>query len=287
VHGSLKQQAQALLTRMGIYHRLKASSLYNVYWMIANPTLLANERREVEFYRRTLVGFRKGDLIFDIGANIGHKSQQFLRLGARVIAVDPDVKNQRILKKTFHSLRLFKKPITIVGSAVSNKTGSETMWVDQPGSAKNTLNTKWVETLRHDPKRFGENLTFRAQNTVTTVTMEDLITKHGRPFFVKIDVEGYESVVLSGMRTPVPVLSFEVNLPEFQPEALECIRHLEKIAPGGTYNIAADCIRGMSYNSWLKAGEVNDAIGNCLEASIEVFWRAPKNDLHRSSGASA
>jgi len=40
-------------------------------------------------------------------------------------------------------------------------------------------------------------------------TLDALIATHGRPAFVKIDVEGFEADVIAGLSTPIPALSFE------------------------------------------------------------------------------
>jgi Methyltransferase FkbM domain len=44
---------------------------------------------------------------------------------------------------------------------------------------------------------------------VPVTTLDALIEAHGKPAFVKIDVEGFEGEVLAGMTRPVDVLSFE------------------------------------------------------------------------------
>ena len=87
---SLKKCGQAFLKRVGLYQRFKSSYVYDLYWMFANQRLLDDRAKEVEFYKKTLLGFRKGNIIFDIGANVGCKTDVFLRLGAKVVAVEPD-----------------------------------------------------------------------------------------------------------------------------------------------------------------------------------------------------
>jgi len=79
----LKQYAQAFLRRLGFYQRLKSSFVYDFYWTFANRQLLDDRTREVEFYKKTLQGFRKGDIIFDIGANEAHKTDIFPETGSK------------------------------------------------------------------------------------------------------------------------------------------------------------------------------------------------------------
>jgi hypothetical protein len=43
-------------------------------------------RKRLTFYRNFI---RNGDLCFDIGANIGTRTEAFLELGAKVVAVEP------------------------------------------------------------------------------------------------------------------------------------------------------------------------------------------------------
>jgi hypothetical protein len=45
--------------------------------------------------------------------------------------------------------------------------------------------------------------------TVPVVTLDDLISKHGVPIYIKIDTEGWDAHVLAGLTKPVPYLSFE------------------------------------------------------------------------------
>ena len=195
--------------------------------------------------------------------------------------MEPDAANQDVLRKRFLVLRLARKPVVIVGKAVAAEAGSQTMWVDKPGSALNTLNPKWVELLRNDQSRFGECLEFREAREVQTTTLEELCGRYGRPFYVKIDVEGYEANVLSGLNTAVPFVSFEVNLPQFRPEALECINRLEGIAAGGKYNYAPDCLRGLASDTWLSKDAFVKVLNRCEESSIEVFWSAPADRVSR------
>ena len=247
--------------------------MYDLYWTFANRQLLDDRNKEVEFYKKTLQGLRKGDIIFDIGANEGYKTDIFLRLGAKVVAVDPDEANQKVLRQRFLRHRLAPKAVSIAVKAVSDNIAIKTMWIDAPGSAKNTLDPKWVETLRNDSSRFGCRLDFARKKEVETTTLENLMTTHGVPFFIKIDVEGHEPSVLRGLHRPVPCLSFEVNLPEFRMEGLQCINILNEIAANGEFNCAVDCRHGLMFEKWMRQREFAQILDQCKETSIEVFWR--------------
>jgi FkbM family methyltransferase len=271
---SLKPQAQAFLARIGLYQRLKGSRLYDLYWQIADRRIIDERASEIAFYRTVLKGFLKNDLIFDVGANHGSKTDIFLRLGAKVVSVEPDEANQTILRERFLRHRLNAKPVTIVGKAVSDRNTVETLWIDAPGSAKNTLSHKWVETLKEDDGRFGYKLDFARHVEVETVTLERLMSTYGAPFFIKIDVEGFEVNVLRGLQRPVPFISFEVNLPHFKPEGFECIEQLQRVSGTGWFNYTVDARHGLSLPSWRTAGEFLEVLDRCTDKSIEVFWTA-------------
>jgi FkbM family methyltransferase len=272
----LKLHTQNILKRAGIYQRLKASRVYDLYWSFADRSVVARTNREIRFYRNLLSGFRRDCLVFDVGANHGTKTDIFLKLGARVVAVEPDRTNQKILKEKFLMYRLSRKPVVIVGKALSDKDSVETMWIDEPGSAKNTLSRKWVETLKHDDERFGQHHDFSHRTTVETTTLDQLIESHGLPFFIKIDVEGHEVNVLRGLHTAVSYLSFEVNLPEFAPDGQECVEMLNHLAADGKFNYAAgDYEQGLGLENWLDAAEFSRVLAQCAEKSIEVFWKTP------------
>src|SRR5579864_706316 len=270
---SLKSFLQAALNRAGIYERAKASWVYDCYRALADKQFIEDRRKEICFYLDLLQGFRKGDLIFDVGASVGYKTDVFLRVGARVVAVEPDDLNQRILQQKFLDYRFKRKPFALMAKALGEENSVQKMWIDRPGSALNTLSQKWAEALRQDQSRFGQRVEFNESIEVDVVTIEELIRLHGEPFFIKVDVEGHELAVLRGMRRPVPYLSFEVNLPEFKEEGLECIQVLARLKPSGKFNYTPNLRNGLALREWVSADEIVIILNSCPERSIEVFWK--------------
>lgn len=270
----MKSLIQDLLKRAGLYHRIKTSFVYELYWQLADPQLLSRRDAEIEFYKAFLHP-PAGAVIFDIGANYGEKTSLFLRLGCRVIAVEPDSYCQGVLHQKFRRWRVRPMPVTVLAKAVSDRASTKVLFVDHAGSAKNTLSVKWTETLRSDDQRFGTKLSYATKESVKTTTLDEMISCYGRPHFVKIDVEGHEPEVLNGLTQSVPFLSFEVNLPEFLPEGLECVRRLQEIHSRGLFNYATgDCTR-FSIPEWLPLDLFSEALRRCPHSSVEVFWKTP------------
>lgn len=257
--------------------RLNSSFIRDAYWAVAHRERLESLRQEVHFYESVLAGFGRGDLIFDIGANQGAKTDVFLRLGARVVAVEPDAASSRSLEERFLAFRIRPFPVTIVTRAVSHEIGTEEMLMDGPGSAVNTMSPKWAESLKRNSANFRwghRGLKFTETKLVETTTIDELIARHGIPFFVKIDVEGHELSALRGLGRPVPYLSFEVNLPEFRPEGLECIRLLADLANNGVFNYTSDCAHGLTLRDWASADGFAGVLERCSDRSIEIFWKS-------------
>lgn len=278
---SPKSQIRRLLQRAGLYHRIRTSKVRDLYSRIAGKQQILARQKQIDFYRSLLTELRSGDLIFDVGANEGFKTDLFLRMGARVVAIEPDETNQSILRERFVRFRLLRKPLVIVGKAVSDKSARETMWIDGPGSAVNTLSQKWATALKGNKARhtYGHyGLDFARNKTVETTTLEELMSTHGVPIFIKIDVEGYELNVIRSLQRPVRYLSFEVNLPEFRSEGIQCVELLGRLAATGKFNYAIECEQGLVLDRWLSADEFLRAFAQCTENAVEVFWRGSANE---------
>lgn len=273
-------------------NRLQSSSIRRAYWAVGNRETLLSSVREEDFYRKLFADLQRDDLIFDIGANVGSKADIFLRLGARVVAAEPDATCQKILRDRFLRYRLRRQPITLIHKAVSCKVGTATMWIDGPGSAVNTMDPRWADHLKESKESFKYahcGLEFSHSRTVETTTVEELVNLYGVPYFVKIDVEGHELSVIRGMRRPVPLLSFEVNLSTFRLDGIECVRALSRLGSDGRFNYTADCCSGLALAEWLGAEDFCSELELCSDETIEVFWKsncalsAPKHLLKRSA----
>jgi FkbM family methyltransferase len=269
----LKTLLQRILRGLGLYTWFKEESFaYDVYRRFKDGRPVAWRTGELRFYRGLLGGGGEAMLVFDVGANRGQRTDVFLRLGARVVAAEPDEANRRLLARKYHGL-LRERPVTIVGKAVSDVIGARTMRITSPGSGLNTLSEKWVRTLGENPGKLGARVEYPLQRSVETTTLAELMDSHGEPRYIKIDVEGHEPQVLRGLARPVDFVSFEANLPEFLPEAAECVGILDQLSPRGRFNLSERCYRGLDLASWQSASEIVATLGGLGERTVEVFWR--------------
>jgi FkbM family methyltransferase len=231
----IKERFKNFLQKKGLYYPLRYSRLFTVFQLLFKPGAIKQQKTEVAFYKSFLPACK---LIFDIGANDGHKTAAFLRLSDKVICCEPDKKNITILRVRFRNQ---KKRVSIEDKALSDKEGSAKMHIHHPGSAFNTLSDKWVELLHQEgEQRWNESIKFTTNETVPTTTLDQLIKKYGKPDFIKIDVEGFEEHVLRGLSQPVPFISFETLVPDYRQELQNCLHIIDSLDKNAQYNFAAN-----------------------------------------------
>jgi FkbM family methyltransferase len=146
---------------------------------------------------------KPGDLVFDIGAHVGDRVAAFRRLGARVVAVEP----QPALRTTLKLLHRRDRAVTIEPVALGRSVGTIDLRLnlDNP-----TVATASPDFIRAAAGAAGwEGQAWTRTLAVPMTTLDVLIARHGVPAFIKIDVEGFEAEVLAGLSRPVAALSFE------------------------------------------------------------------------------
>lgn len=158
----------------------------------------------------------RGDLVFDIGAHVGDRVASFRRLGARMVAVEPQPAMVKVLKLLYGR----DADVVIEAVAVGRSTGTISLMINADNPTVSTASPEFVTAARGAPGWQTQRWTRSLQVPVTT--LDSLIDKYGAPAFIKIDVEGFEEEALQGLAHAVKALSFEFTTIQ-RDVALACI----------------------------------------------------------------
>ncbi len=202
------------------------------------------KQQAIHFYSEFL---EEDFLCFDIGANVGDRTELFRAIGARTIAVEPQKACVRELQKRFEG----DPKVTIAPVAVGSRPGTAEIAICDNDPTISTMSKTWQTDGRFADREWSRS------ESVPVTTLDRLIAEHGIPSFCKIDVEGFERQVLEGLSSPLPCVSFEFTQ-EFQDEARSCLELLEAIGP-----IEANISIGESMRllgEWIQPGQVFKAI---------------------------
>lgn len=215
----------------------------NAYQCIFDRQKLAARRKTLDLYAEFI---SRGDLVFDVGANVGEYSDTFLALGARVVAIEPNPACCRRLK-----IVAGRGGLVIENCAVGDSEGTASLNICSD-PALSTLSSQWYETARTSAAHSHASWTGAVD--VRVATLDSLVAKYGEPRFIKIDVEGFEDRVLAGMSFQPKALSFEFHfdLPNL---VVACLRN-PLLQEGYTFNYMVGMHPLLKLPAWVSAGDL-------------------------------
>lgn len=196
-------------------------------------------------YRRFI---EPGDLVFDIGAHVGDRVSSFRRLGARVVAIEP----QSLLVDALTHIHGRDPLVVIVPRALGAQSGKLVFHLNTDNPTISTVSEAFLQRAEHAPGWEGQS--WDDEVDVDVVTLDALIARFGIPAFVKIDVEGYDDAVLRGLSHPVKALSFEFTT-IMRDTAVACLERLSLLGDY-RYNFALGETQHLTFGNWVSASEM-------------------------------
>ncbi len=203
----------------------------------------------MQFYSSLI---KKDGLFFDVGANIGNRITPVLKIGARVVAIEPQEYCQKILLKKFGS------SITLVKEGLGDKEETREFFISD-ATTISSFSKEWIDAVKQD--RFKEH-NWNTSQKIKMTTLEHLIAKFGVPDLIKIDVEGFELEVLKGLKSVVPCISYEYTTPEQTDKALECLDYLAQISPRIECNYSVGESMKLQMDNWLSYQDMKNLIAS-------------------------
>jgi FkbM family methyltransferase len=202
-------------------------------------------RQRVRFYRQFIP---VGGLAYDIGANMGNRTEAFLALGARVVAIEPQPRCTATLAKRFGS----NPRLTLIPAGLAAQSGTAELHV----ATNHVLSSMSDEFVARMDYQHNE---WTSTERVRVATLDGLLEVFGVPDFCKIDVEGYELAVLRGLSQPLPALSIEHN-PPVADATVECLQLISALAPNYEFAYSAGESMVLDARAWMGLDETLERI---------------------------
>src|SRR5690606_17525326 len=89
----------------------------------------------------------EGALCFDIGAHIGNRTSALLRVGARVVAVEPQPAFAAFLRRRFRRY----PQVTVIAAALGPAAGRTRLHLSAAAPTVATVSPEWIERVGRAP----------------------------------------------------------------------------------------------------------------------------------------
>lgn len=203
IKANIKQGLRAILREHHSKRKVTGTNKWIHFKSKDHLNLFIQREIDYEYVRLLKQYIQMGDRIFDIGSNIGQFAiplSEYAGEEGSIHCFEPDIEAFSYLQKNI-SLNGCHN-VSASNLAVGEVNEEKTIYLDtQTGGRKNSLHREEV----------GDNYD-GSKKIISCITLDSLIAKHGVPNLIKIDVEGYEMQVLSGLSNIPSSTIFAIEL---------------------------------------------------------------------------
>ena len=239
--------------KSGLYRAGLFKPARSVYRAIFNRSEFRSERKMRTFYSEWI---SRGDVVFDVGANIGQYTEVFSSLGAHVIAIEPNpalCKGLRLLK--------YQGDVTVLPCAAGETPGRAVLHIYDRHELS-TLTDLWFKDAPT-----GARAKCIGNIEVEVTTLDSMAAEYGIPSLVKIDVEGFDDSVIRGMSFKPKVISFEFNL-AFPQVAERCLE-APLFSSSYEFNFVYGTQMDFACSAWLDRNSMKRRLTDLLSGDVE------------------
>jgi FkbM family methyltransferase len=257
---------KAALNKLGLLDTVRHKQSYRDLAAKFNKKLRELTRAEINFYS---VFINPGDLCFDIGANIGGKTNIFYKIGANILAVEPDPEAFFTLSKRFGK----NNKVVLINKGIGAASG-ELLLNRSTSSTLSTFDAHDAETTLID-KRFSETRFYEKQS-VKVCTLDSIISEYGKPDYCKIATVGYELEVIKGLSESLKAISFTCNVPQHIEKTIECVNLIDKLGVYKYNYFLSTLLNGFVEQTWISGVAMKSKLAEMKHIAghskyIEVF----------------
>lgn len=194
-------------------------------------------------------GFDENDIFWDVGANIGLYSIYAAKKKIKVICFEPSTNNTRILTRNISRNNLHNQiylfPIALTDIENKFLTMNESNIVE--GSAHNSFG----QNLNFEGKSFQPQCKYSIFGTTIDKIIEDEVLD--KPNHIKIDVDGFEHLILNGATNLLSENKLKTVLVEINENYQEHFEKILQIFKSNNFSIVKKTqLEGKFYNYIFK-----------------------------------
>lgn len=130
-------------------------------------------------------------IIYDIGVHKGEDSEFYLAKGFHVVGVEADPGLAQALEKKFAAEIVAGRYMLVQRAIAAHANEKITFYSNPQNSVWGTIDPNWADRNREHYATESHAI------TVETTTMPALVAQYGKPYYVKIDIEGADMLCLA------------------------------------------------------------------------------------------